>query len=36
LDNLPEPDVIALEIVENIETALNGFKEIVEGLNGEN
>jgi type I restriction enzyme M protein len=34
LDNLPEPDVIALEIVENIETALNSFKEIVEGLNG--
>ncbi len=35
LDNLPEPDVIALEIVENVETALNSFKEIVEGLNGE-
>ncbi|MBM2813795.1 MAG: SAM-dependent methyltransferase [Ignavibacteria bacterium] len=33
LDNLPEPDAIALEIVENIETALNSFKEIIEVLN---
>jgi len=32
LDNLPEPDTIALEIVENIETALNSFKEIISGL----
>ncbi len=32
LDNLPEPDTIALEIVDNIETALNSFKEIVWGL----
>jgi type I restriction enzyme M protein len=35
LDNLPEPDTIGMEIVENVETALNSFKEIVEGLNGE-
>ena len=33
MDNLPEPDVLALEIVENIETGLASFKEIVEGLN---
>ena len=35
LDNLPEPDIIALEIVENVETALNSFKEIIEQLNNE-
>ena len=35
LDNLPDPDIIAIEIVENIETSLNSFKEIAEGLNGE-
>lgn len=34
LDNLPDPDVLALEIVENIEAGLPSFKEIVEGLNG--
>ena len=34
MDNLPDPDVIALEIVENIEAGLASFKEIVEGLNG--
>ena len=33
MDNLPEPDVLALEIVENIEAGLASFKEIVEGLN---
>jgi type I restriction enzyme M protein len=32
LDNLPEPDAIALEIVDNIETALNSFKEIIERM----
>ncbi|NWF50784.1 MAG: type I restriction-modification system subunit M N-terminal domain-containing protein [Ignavibacteriaceae bacterium] len=36
MDNLPDPDVIALEIVENIEAGLASFKEIVEGLNGRN
>lgn len=35
LDNLPEPDIIALEIVENVQTALNSFKEIIEQLNNE-
>ncbi|MBK7377548.1 MAG: SAM-dependent DNA methyltransferase [Ignavibacteriales bacterium] len=34
MDNLPDPDVLALEIVENIEASLASFKEIVEGLNG--
>jgi type I restriction enzyme M protein len=34
MDNLPDPDIIALEIVENIEAGLASFKEIVEGLNG--
>jgi type I restriction enzyme M protein len=34
MDNLPDPDVLALEIIENIEAGLAGFKEIVEGLNG--
>jgi type I restriction enzyme M protein len=32
MDNLPEPDTIALEIVENLETALNSFKEIISVL----
>ena len=36
MDNLPDPDIIALEIVENIEAGLASFKEIVEGLNGKN
>ncbi|QQS36934.1 MAG: SAM-dependent DNA methyltransferase [Ignavibacteriales bacterium] len=34
MDNLPDPDVLALEIIENIESGLASFKEIVEGLNG--
>lgn len=34
LDNLPDPDVLALEIIENVEAGLASFKEIVEGLNG--
>ena len=33
MDNLPDPDVLALEIVENIEAGLESFKEIIEGLN---
>jgi len=32
LDNLPEPDAIALEIVENLETALSSFKEIISNI----
>lgn len=34
LDNLPDPDVLALEIIENVEAGLASFKEIVDGLNG--
>lgn len=33
LDNLPAPDELAEEIVENIEAALESFKAIIEGLN---
>jgi len=32
LDNLPEPDVIAAEIVENLQTGLEGFKAILKSL----
>ncbi len=32
LDNLPDPDDLAEEIVENIEAGLNSFKEIMNGL----
>jgi type I restriction enzyme M protein len=32
LDNLPDPDLLADEIVENLESALDGFKLIVEKL----
>lgn len=33
LDNLPDPDVLANEIIENIEASLDSFKEIMETLN---
>ena len=33
LDNLPDPDVLAEEIVENIESGLNSFKEIMLSIN---
>ncbi len=36
LDNLPDPDVLAIEIIENLESGLNSFKEIMETINGEN
>ncbi|MCC5941739.1 MAG: SAM-dependent DNA methyltransferase [Balneolaceae bacterium] len=32
LDNLPDPDILAAEIVENIEAGLENFREIVNGL----
>jgi type I restriction enzyme M protein len=32
LDNLPDPDVLALEIVENIEAGLESFRNILNGL----
>jgi type I restriction enzyme M protein len=34
LDNLPDPDVLAIEIVENLEAGLESFKEIIASLNG--
>lgn len=34
LDNLPEPDILANEIIENIEAGLESFKEIMATLNG--
>ena len=33
LDNLPDPDVLALEIIENLEAGLESFREIANGLN---
>jgi len=33
LDNLPDPDTIASEIVENLEAGLESFREIMEILN---
>jgi hypothetical protein len=33
-DNLPDPDVMANEIIENIEAGLESFREIVATLNG--
>lgn len=32
LDNLPDPDVLALEIVENLESGLESFRAIATGL----
>ncbi|MEI6765309.1 MAG: hypothetical protein WCM76_06680 [Bacteroidota bacterium] len=32
LDNLPDPDVLALEIIENLEAGLESFREIANGL----
>jgi len=34
LENLPEPNVLAEEIIQNIEAGLNSFKEVLNGLNG--
>ena len=33
LDNLPDPDVLAAEIVENLEAGLENFREILSSLN---
>ena len=33
LDNLPDPDILANEIIENIEAGMSSFKEIVDTLN---
>jgi type I restriction enzyme M protein len=32
LDNLPEPDDLAEEIIENLEAGLNSFREVLSGL----
>lgn len=34
LDNLPDPDVLAEEIIENLEAGIEGFREIMATLNG--
>ncbi|MBN2279571.1 MAG: SAM-dependent DNA methyltransferase [Candidatus Marinimicrobia bacterium] len=34
LDNLPDPDILANEIIENIESGLESFREIMDVLNG--
>ena len=34
LDNLPDPDILASENIENIEAGLLSFKEIMETING--
>ena len=36
LNNLPDPDILANEIIENIESGLNSFKEIMESIGGDN
>ncbi len=33
LDNLPDPDILAAEIIENLEAGLESFREIMETLN---
>ena len=35
LDNLPDPDILANEIIENIEAGLESFKTIMATLSGE-
>ena len=35
LDNLPDPDLLAAEIVENLEAGLESFKQILETMNDE-
>ncbi len=33
LDNLPEPEVLAEEIIENMEAGLNSFRDVLSALN---
>nr|WP_226990732.1 hypothetical protein [Methanosarcina acetivorans] len=35
LDNLPDPDILENEIIENMEASLASFKEIMATSNGE-
>jgi type I restriction enzyme M protein len=34
LDNLPDPDLLAGDIIENLEAAVASFKEIMATING--
>nr|MBD3621406.1 hypothetical protein [Sunxiuqinia sp.] len=34
LDNLPNPDVLTSEIIENIEAGSSSFREIMKAING--
>jgi type I restriction enzyme M protein len=34
MDNLPDPDILANEIIENMEALLQSFKEIMLTING--
>lgn len=36
LNNLPDPDILANEIIENMEASLQSFKEIMLTINGDN
>ena len=35
LDNLPDPDVLAEEIIENLEEGVESFKQIMESINAQ-
>ncbi len=35
LENLPDPDILAADIIENLESGLGSFKEIMETIDGE-
>jgi type I restriction enzyme M protein len=35
LDNLPDPDVLAEDILENLEAGVESFKQIIESINGQ-
>jgi type I restriction enzyme M protein len=35
LDNLPDPDVLAEEIIENFEAGVESFKQIMESINSQ-
>jgi type I restriction enzyme M protein len=35
LDNLPDPDVLAEEIIENFEAGVESFKQIMESINAQ-
>ena len=35
LDNLPDPDLLAGDIIENLQAALEGFKDLMESINGD-